>query len=336
MIPLSTWRIKNMNKVIWFPKSLVPLGLALIWICSNQAAVQAEPLELKQVASDAQWVAHIDVDAIKESIVVQRAYDWCMTECAEAGEQLAKIREKLGLDLTEDLQSVTFYGKKIKIGVGVAIVHANVDQADLEAKVQGARDYTKTEHGSHTLHQWTHKQGGHEHQVTGCFHSPTTLLFGRRSEDVIAALDVLDGKAASLEGSDSSLAVASPSGTMLAVKASRLEDMELPSRSPMIKLGKSFSVVLGEDGGESFAIAKLMAKSDEMAKQVMELLEGFHALALMQREDDPLAQEVLHAVKANTEGNKVTVELRASADEVWERAKILRERMEQNGSLLKP
>ena len=324
-----------MKELTFYRRGLASLGLALAWICTGPAIVNAEPLNLKQVAAEAQWIAHIDVDAIKNSTVVQRAYDVCMTECDKARNHLTAVREKIGLDLTEDLQSVTFYGKQIKIGVGVAIVHASIDQAALEEKVQRARDYQTTQHGSYTLHQWMHTKGKHEHQVTGCFHSPTTIVFGRSPEDVTAALDVLDGKADCLEGIDSPLAVAVPNGTMLTVKACRLDNVELPSRSPLIKLGKSFSLLLGEFEGASFASVTLTTKSEEMATQVMQMLEGFHAMARIQHEDKPLVQEILGAVKASATEDTVTVELHASADEVWERAKILRKRIEKNGCPLK-
>ena len=46
------------------------LGLATIG--------RAEPLDLKQVAAEAKWVMHVDVDALRASIVVQKAYQKCL------------------------------------------------------------------------------------------------------------------------------------------------------------------------------------------------------------------------------------------------------------------
>jgi hypothetical protein len=58
-----------------------------------------------------------------------------------------------------------------------------------------------------------------------------------------------------------------------------LADADLPIRSPLIKQSKSLGLVLGENAGESFALAQLRARSDEVAEQIVKVLEGFYAMA---------------------------------------------------------
>ena len=59
---------------------------------------RAEPLDLKQVAADAKWVAHVHVDALRASVVVQKAYHKCMEMHKEAAEHLDKLPGKIGMD----------------------------------------------------------------------------------------------------------------------------------------------------------------------------------------------------------------------------------------------
>lgn len=300
------------------------LGLLLGWVNESQA----EPLDLKDVSAKARWLVHADVDAIKASTVVQRAYDRCMAECPDAGEHFGKVREKLGINLTEDIQSVTFYGKEIKKGRGVVILRAQVDQADLLEKVQRAPGYKSNTHGSYRLHTWTHNRGKrHEHQVTGCFHTPTELVFGRTEAEVSAALDVLDGKSPSLAGSDCSLAAEIPAGTSIVARVDGLADASLPTKSPLVKQSKSLGLILGEHDGESFALARLQARSDEVAGQMVKVLEGFYAMATLHGQDHPEALEALNAIHVRAEGPIVTVELRESADDVWEYGQKIVERL---------
>jgi hypothetical protein len=116
----------------------------------------------------------------------------------------------------------------------VVILRAQVDQPYLVEKVQGAPGYKSSTHDSYTLHTWIHNRGKrHEHQVTGCFHAPTELVFGRTEGEVSAALDVLDGKSPNLAGSDSSLAAEIPAGTSIVARVSGLADANLPTKSPL-------------------------------------------------------------------------------------------------------
>ena len=41
------------------------------------AVGQAAPLDTKNVAADAKWVVHVDVDAVRDSLVVQKAFETC-------------------------------------------------------------------------------------------------------------------------------------------------------------------------------------------------------------------------------------------------------------------
>jgi len=291
------------------------LGLFLGW--GNVS--QAKPLDLQAVSANASWLAHVDVDAIRASTVVQRAYDRCLAECPNAREHLSEVRGMLGFDLTEDIQDITFCGNEIKKGSGVAILRAQVDQPYLLDKVRGAHGYKSSPHGSYTLHSWTHNRGKHhEHQVTGCFHTPTELVFGRTEAEVITALDVLDGKSPSLAGSDSSLAAKVPAGTTIVVRVQGLADADLPTKSPLLKQSEALSLVMGEHDGESFATVRLQTRSDEVAEEVSQVLAGFSAMAHLRGQDHPEALKAIEAIHVRTEGQVVTAQFRESADDVWD------------------
>ena len=302
------------------------LTIAATIVLGFATVVQAEPLNPKQVSADAKWLAHVDVDAMRASSVAQKAHQQCLKQCEDTEQHLAKFRKEWGMDPTKDLHGITFYGKQLKEHTGVVIVQANVDQDHLLAKVKDAPGHRAVTYGSHTLHAWTHRKGKkHEHTVVGCFHEPRVIVFGRTIVEVSAALDVLDGKASSLAGSN--LIAEIPDGTILLAGATGLDGAELPCKSPLVKQCEMLRMVLGEHGGESFVMAKLITKSDEVADQIKAIIEGVRAMASLQHGSDADAMKIVKALKVAVADKAVAVELRVSADEVWTHLRKVRDRM---------
>ena len=183
------------------------LGMAMAVVLSLATLGQAEPLALKQVAADAKWVMHVDVDALWASAVVQKAYRKGLEMHPDAEKKMDMVCGMVGMDPRKDLHGVTVYGKDTNKEHGVMIVHANVNQTLLLAMVAKAPDHKATSYGSYELHSWTHKGWKKEsHAVTGVFYKPNIMVFAGCDEAVKAALDVLDGKSAGITGKESPLA----------------------------------------------------------------------------------------------------------------------------------
>ena len=91
-------------------RSLLQAFAAVLVLASGAFAA---PLELKQVAADAKWLAHLDVDAVRGSTVVQKAWKRGMEQCKDAETKLSFVRSMLNMDPTKDVRSITFYGKQI-------------------------------------------------------------------------------------------------------------------------------------------------------------------------------------------------------------------------------
>ena len=143
------------------------VGLALAAGLGWTAAAQAEPLDLAQVAADAKWVAHLDVDALRASTVVEKAWKKGLEMHKDAQAHLDKLREKIGLDICKDVHGLTAYGKEPGKHTGVLIVHAKLDQKFLLDKAQKAPDHKVTKFESYDLHSWTAKHHGQSRTVWG-------------------------------------------------------------------------------------------------------------------------------------------------------------------------
>jgi len=290
------------------------VGIALAVVLGLAAIGRAEPVDLKQVPADAKWLVHVDVDAMRESVVVQKAYQKCMEMHKEAAQRLDKIHNELGLDLRKDLHGVTVYGKDLDKQHGVLIVHADVDQKRLLEKAPKAPDHKVAQYGSHEIHSWTHKRGKESHTAFGTLLQPNVLVFAGSEAAIHAALDVLDGKSPGITDEKSPLAGRLPPGATLIVRASAVGPQV---KCRIFKDADSLRITLGENKGESFYRARLTMKSPEAAEQVKAVVEGFKAMVGLTHGSDAAAMKLVNAVKVTTQDKTVRIAWSAPAEEVW-------------------
>jgi hypothetical protein len=277
----------------------------------------AAPLAGNQVAADAKWVAHIDFDAAKTATLVEKIQSWWLSK-ELVRQQLAAVKMFTGVDLAKDLHGVTLYGSRLEQNTGVVIVHAHFDANRLLTIVRGKPDYNVTKFDNHTLHTWTErKDAPDQHTMTGCIFGPELLIVGRDSAEVKAALDVLDGKAAVLAGSDSPLANEVPEGAVVVGGVTGMTEAGGPFKSPIVNQSEFIWVALGEQDGEVFGQLKFVAKSDEAAEQVEDILRGLRAMALLQLGSDKEATKIIARLTVARSQRTVHVEWRGAAAGVW-------------------
>lgn len=294
------------------------LGLAFGVVLALATAVGAAPLDLKQVAADAKWAAHLDVDALMASSMVQKARAQMLKEHPEAEGHLAMVRAIWKFDPTTDIHSITIYGSRLKKDTGVAIVRAKVDQALLLDRAKMAPEHRVSTYGKYELHNWVHAKGSkHERAMTGTFFSPDVMVFGATSEEVMAALDVLDGTKPNFADKEPSLTGATPAGTILVAGVSGLGDVDLPCKSPLAKQAETMLLVVGENQGEVFVQGRLSVKQADIAQQIKTVVDGALALATLAKSDDADAVKMISGVKVAVVDKAVTVECRGAVDAVW-------------------
>lgn len=79
--------------------------------------------------------------------------------------------------------------------------------------MEKAPDHKTVEYGKYKIHAFTvHKESKHPHQVAGTLFKPDVLVVASNLDLLKTALDVLGGKAPSLAGKQSPLAIETNSG----------------------------------------------------------------------------------------------------------------------------
>jgi hypothetical protein len=301
---------------VWALAGAMVLGLA--------ATSSAGPLDLKQVCAEAKWIVHFDVDAMRQSTLVQRTYDKCVDGMPSAEQRLREVTDlvdHLGIDVTKDLHGLTAYGTKVGDLDGVFLVDANVDQKMLLEKADQAPDHKTTPHGDHVIHSWIDAQGRqHEHPMSGTIYKANTLIFAPTVELVGKALDVLDGKSPGVAGKPGPLAAKIPDGTLIVVRAAGLADAKLPWKSPLLTQSEVFGVTIGERDGKVSFDGTLIAKSKETADKAKAVVEGARAMAELHHGQEAEAMKLIKALKTTVADKTLSVEFSAPVDEFWTQA----------------
>ncbi len=287
---------------------------------------QAEPLNLTTVAADAKWVVHVDVDAVRASHVVQKAFETCPILKSESPKHFDKLRDQIGMDLRKDLHGVTFYGSDTDKTHGVMIVFGEVDKKLLLEKAKKATDHKTTKHGGTTIHSWTQKCGGKTHPAAGAFYKDSAVVFAADADAVGKALDILNGKSDGITDPKSPLGGRVAPGTILLAKASAID---AKTRCPVLKQAESFRIALGENDGKSFYRARLVMKSAEAAEQIKTINDGFKAMASLRFSGEADVMKLIDGVKTTVTDSTIRIRWDASADDVWTVAERLGKKAEE-------
>ena len=294
------------------------LSCAVVIILGGAGLLRAEPLNPAHVADNAQWVVHVDVDALHASTLADKARKKVLEMHIDAQSHMDRLREKIGMDPGKDLHGLTAYGKEHGKPAGVLMVQAKFDQKRLLDMAEKAPDHKVVKYQSYDLHSWTARGHGQSRTVWGAFYKSDLLVFASGIDELTSALDVLDGKKPSLAGKTSTLAAKTPADAILVIRGVGLADAKLPHHAAVVKQIESFDIAIGESHAEVFGDVAVVAKSDKAAANIEKVIEGGCAMAWLQYGgNEAFPAKLFDAVKVSASGSTVTIQWRVSADEVW-------------------
>jgi hypothetical protein len=301
-------------KYLVAPFAFAALALATV-------AVPAAPFQSKNIAAGAKWVIHVDVDAIRDSKIVKKAFATCPI-LKNSGMVFDMIRDKAGIDLRKDLHGITLYGPDSDKKHAVAIVFATVNKTLLTEKAQKAADHKLTRRGGIEIHSWTAKHFGKTEPGAGAFYKDDAIVFAADVDGVSKAIDVLSGKS---PGNSNPLLTGTVRGATVIVRAAEIPDNV---NCPILKQVKSFRVALGENDGKSFARKRIIMKTPEAAQQVKAVNDGFKALMSLYFADDADMMKIVEGSTSTLRGSTVTVRWEAPVEDVWNAMEKLAKKVE--------
>ncbi len=172
-----------------------------------------------------------------------------------------------------------------------------------------------------------HSERHHAFTMTAALHENVVVL-ASDPERVKKALDVLDDRKGKL-AKDSPLLGKRPDGTVFYGAAVDLADLEkwkgMFDFSVLLQ-GERVTVAVGEKDGEAFKQVHFVAQSEDVARKLAKVLQGFQAMLQLHAETKPHLKKIGEGLQWNVEGKAVTVNWKSDANAVIETVEHMKQR----------
>jgi len=305
-------------------KIMTRAGVCAVSICLLLACTAwAGPFRANDVAADAKWVAHIDV----QELVSSQIGKFFLEQMDKEGD-LAKI-EAFGtiveFNPMEDLYSVTAYGTDFEEEEGVAILKGRFDAEKIEALMTTEGSLEKRSHEGCKLLKWF--DGDETFYV--CFFKPEVIIFSNSVKLVENAVSVMNGDLDRLrDGGALDGMYSLPDGTFLSASAYEFENLipDDESHADLLKKAKKVFVLVGECEGSNFVKVILQVQDRETAEMIYDIGKGLKAVgSLIGGIEEPELAELIKAVDLNLNGKKIILQISKPTTEL---SNLLKEQMD--------
>lgn len=294
--------MKTNKKLICSLLAGISLGLSL---------ASAGPLVETQVAKDAKWLAHIDMERLLQSSFGDLATAKLKQQIAAANSSKVSVDVDL---LLSEIKSITAYGASFAEGGdidGVLVLQAG---DKLQAIVDGflAHMEMNAEEGEVPFKRLEDKPYdaylfGEELFVA--YPENGVVMASKRFDRIEQAYGVLQGRSASLADAEEALVLNPGPGFFLLASATGLHQLkDVPPQARMLQKTKGGQLSLGEWEGEARANLILTAESREVSLQLYRIVQGMVALASFTQVENQSMMEVVNRVQVRQEGDFVSVD----------------------------
>jgi len=278
-------------------------------------------LDTKVVAGDANWVAHIDVEAVLSS-ELGKMFLAKAEEKEGFAQGILDIKKMMGFDPLEDIRGITVYGPRLGNEEGVVVVDATIASDKLIDLLKANASYKADSYGKHTVHQWTEDKNPRAkgQKRFACFYDNKTIVVATGLKSLETSLDVLDGKSDTLAKTKAIGSLPeSAKGAFMVLAADKIEFPKGKApRAAMLQRVTAVSLQCGESEGQLFAVASVLAGSEEDADNMRKLANGFLAFGEMMRGQEEFAglKDLGEKIEIGGKGKEVRLDATISVKSV--------------------
>ncbi|MDX1925714.1 MAG: hypothetical protein SFV81_04310 [Pirellulaceae bacterium] len=310
----------------WFENTVAVVTVSVLAGLAIAQQQRSAPKMPTNVPVNSKFCIQIDLKAIKQtklgamlfSLAKQKAIEELGKEGGdEAG--LAKLKEMLGMDPFEEIQSITLSSAEFEDPEKsmLAMVQLKKTAGNLEGLALGLPEYQSSEYKETQIHSAAPDK---KMRVYGAIHGKEdqnrTIVLSPNKSSIETALDALNSNSGKAADEEKSPLV-------------RLQLFEIPQdkigEGPQANIAKIVKTMLleVEDADEDIAFtAKMTTDTEKQAEQVRQMAQGVIAMIdfaqSMDSEDEDLKKirEMLVGLKATREGSDVQVGLTLNAAKI--------------------
>ncbi len=291
------------------------------------AAAGAAPLDVRQVGSDARWVAHLDVENLWAGPFGGLLKNELATSPAKA--KIDAVALIFGLDPYKDIRGLTVYGQALGERQGVMLVNAKLDQERILTFLRAAPGYASKTYNGTTIHHWVDEHAAAKSAADGdrwgAFYGADLIVIGNTEALVTNALDVLNGRRSALKAGDRIGGYPVDGGGAILVAVVAMPEVSAADaqaqagtdqRAMIMQNVQGLSLRLVETGGALDLTALLHAKTPETAAFVEQALKGIQAIGVLSANKKPAVAQLAQAIAISTTGNDVKARLAYGSQEL--------------------
>jgi hypothetical protein len=282
----------------------------------------AGPMQRQEVAADAKWLLHFDVDKLRSTpegdYLVKELADRVLDE----PKAVLKLEADFDLDFTK-ANSITAYGDYSSNSVLVLKTDLDIEKLVDAALVQMAK--------AKNIAEWPVDKSVRDGILTYTFPDHASLwirpdkiiLFSKSASSTEKANDVLAGRSANLASSATFSDFPDGQKTFFFFGAAEgfnsFPNLNTGTgtnnpKAKILKLTESGRVVIGQDADQVFVNFSLKAKTPEVVTQMQQVIQGMIALASLTASENDDVQLLTDSAKVSATGNIVSLNLNFPAD----------------------
>ena len=278
----------------------------------------AAPFDPARVSADTKWLAHVDLDGLKDSKVGSFIIARIKSELAK------KEQTKLSIDfdgMLQQIHSLTAYGTSFEDSPenhSVLLVQAGPKaQSIVEGFLAGqelAND-GKVPFKTVTGKSFPTYLFGNEIYLT--FPRKDLILISRQFDQVERALSVIDGRLAPIKKSDPLIASTNANGFFFIASANGFNRLkEMPAQARLLQKASGVQVALGETGSNLAARVTLLTTDSEVSTNMTKVVEGMLAMASFVQIQDQNLSRLTQSITVDQSDRAVSIGLTYPSDEV--------------------
>ena len=285
-------------------KLLMVLAVIILLV---EAPGLAGPIKLEQVSGGASWVVHANQQQFKKTQTGRLIRNELVNLGLEEG--LTNFAMIFSFHPLDDVRDVTLYGTGKDRQKAVVLIDGFFDKERILSVVSMNPEYKETKYGDIVLHQWLdeNQKDPNNKMMYGCFYKDDLIVISAGMDAVKQEVDVLKGSAKNAANGIFNQAALNTEGAFFQAAGKRVGEMvdgEDP-QAAALKQSDQLGLAIGENDGRFYIDVGLIAKSEEAAQAITQMLEGIIAFVSLPNEQQPLLAELAKKIKVSCEQSKV-------------------------------
>lgn len=273
---------------------------------------RAEPLKPEHVPPSAKWVLHVDFDAFHKTSLAERIRK-NRPQMVEFVQK--RMSTQFGIDLPQDLHGLTMLNDSYRSHTGAGVLFADYDVEKVRAKLEKKPGVAKTTWENRVLYTCEQDSAAGKQRAMTVLLDPHQLVFGSSVEEVQMLFNRLAGKAIAVDAKTSPLVAEIPAGAVFYGAAIDLDQIDQHEHFfPILRQHERIVYAVGEDNGQVFENATLLAQSEETAKRMEQALVGFMGLYRVWAQGDDALTKLADKVEIRRDAKMLTSRFRAETD----------------------